>query len=168
MGTPDLFRPDPAHLAAARPAEPCGLGHRVPGYAEGTAAFTLTPRPAAAKTARSLLTTALADWDLSALTSDVSLVVSELVANALLHGAPAVAMRWSIGLRLENRGRSLLCAITDASPRPPATGLPGLTSVSGRGLQLVAGFSDRWGWNLCPCGQGKDVWARFALPAPTT
>jgi hypothetical protein len=79
------------------------------------------------------------------------LVVSELVANAVLHG-------WGhLSLRLLDTGDGLRIEVEDSNPAPPVTtdGHPG--RVGGYGMQIVERLAD-WGWRPSP--SGKVVWAR--------
>jgi anti-sigma regulatory factor (Ser/Thr protein kinase) len=81
----------------------------------------------------------------------VLLLASELVTNAVLHGAAPRRMRFlsdgTAAFRLEvyDGGTGLPVL------RPPPTG-----SQNGRGLQIVQGLTDRWG--ISPDGDGKTVW----------
>ena len=81
-----------------------------------------------------------------------SLVVSELVTNAVVHAksAPEVAATATDG------GLHLDVYDGDRSPpmiRDPADG----GTRGGFGLRIVAALSDRWGWE--PTTSGKRVWA---------
>ena len=85
---------------------------------------------------------------------EAELAVSELVANAVLHGYGPV------GLRLrEDDG--LLIEVEDANPMPPeqVDGHAGRTG--GFGMTIVATFAE-WGWR--PEGSSKIVWARVREP----
>jgi hypothetical protein len=92
---------------------------------------------------------------------DATLVVSELLTNAILHARPLpgarVLVAWAI------RERSLEVAVSDggAMTRPRAT-LPSLSSIGGRGLAIVENLS--WRWGALPNDFGLTVWA--VLPAP--
>ncbi len=80
------------------------------------------------------------------------LVVSELVANAVLHG-------WGhVVLRLFDTGAGLRIEVEDSNPAPPVTadGHPG--RVGGYGMQIIERLAE-WGWR--PAGAGKLVWARM-------
>lgn len=108
--------------------------------------------------ARMLVTEAARRWQLpDAMIENATLVVSELVTNAVLHvGAPLIvaARRSGAGLRIE---------VQDESPRLPIMvstcpeELVETASMTGRGLAVVEASSDRWGAELK--GTGKVVWA---------
>jgi hypothetical protein len=90
---------------------------------------------------------------------DALMVVSELVGNAVRHGAPPIMLRLTV------TRRSLLVSVSDASPRLPrprrVDGVDGLADT-GRGLAIVAALSKGWAARPLP-GDGKVVFAR--LPA---
>lgn len=119
--------------------------------------------------ARELATTTLRRWGLGDLLDDVPLVVSELVTNALRHGlgldrAPVAPDRSAepsraVRLCLARRGRHVVCAVRDPSGSPPVAGPLDDIAESGRGLHLVRGLSQEWGWY--PRDTGKVVWALF-------
>ena len=124
--------------------------------------------------ARRFSAATLHEWGLPDLRDDVELVVSELVTNALSHG---LAARYEaapedshhpdsgqgIRLTLARRGANVICMVEDASGEAPIERHPGGEAEAGRGLQLVASFSRRWGWSRLADG-GKVVWALFQCP----
>jgi len=55
--------------------------------------------------------------------------------------------------------RKVLVLVWDANPQPPALIEAGDYAESGRGLFLVAAFSERWGSYPTPQTGGKVVWA---------
>jgi hypothetical protein len=55
--------------------------------------------------------------------------------------------------------RTVMVLAWDASPQPPALTDAGDDAESGRGLFLVAAFSERWGTYSTPQTGGKVVWA---------
>lgn len=78
------------------------------------------------------------------------LLISELVTNAVVHtGCPAVLrmLFGEPGVRVE---------VADASGRAPARRQAAGDDTGGRGLELVDGLADRWGWQ--PEGAGKRIW----------
>jgi anti-sigma regulatory factor (Ser/Thr protein kinase) len=79
------------------------------------------------------------------------LVVSELVANAVLHGWGDVA------LRLSDTGDGLRIEVEEANPAPPVPTEGHEGRVGGYGMQIVERLAD-WGWH--PSGVGKLVWAQ--------
>ena len=86
------------------------------------------------------------------LCATAALLVSELVANAVLHGGSHAE------LDARTPGGRLRVAVTDKNPKLPRTGLsPDLTAENGRGLILVSTLADRWGVEQTPSG-GKAVW----------
>jgi anti-sigma regulatory factor (Ser/Thr protein kinase) len=83
--------------------------------------------------------------------ADVSIIVGELVANAVLHGAPPIQATVTLDHGI------LRVAVHDhdaemGSPTPDS-----------RGLTIVAGLATDWGVTRDGDG-GKSVWARLPLP----
>ncbi|WP_146173740.1 ATP-binding protein [Saccharothrix carnea] len=89
--------------------------------------------------------------------SDVVLVVSELVSNALRHTATAPL------IRLSGDARRLRIEVVDGSPVPPRLRLS--ASVGGWGLQLVQQLATDWGAHPEP--GGKVVWCEMAAETGT-
>ncbi|MFC8583121.1 ATP-binding protein [Streptomyces sp. NPDC057217] len=91
------------------------------------------------------------------------LIISELVTNAVVHtGCPAVLrMLFAAegGVRVE---------VADTSDCPPKPRRAEGDDTNGRGLELVDGLADRWGWQ--PEGVGKSIWCEVdrapVVPAP--
>lgn len=119
----------------------------------------LDPDPVEAGRARVALTDVLLAWGLELLLDDAVIVVSELVANAIVHTHAPVLLRISV------RDDGVLhLDVSDTSPQPPERRIAGPQDLSGRGLELVDLLADRWGWRSR--GSGKDVWAEFSrVPA---
>jgi anti-sigma regulatory factor (Ser/Thr protein kinase) len=118
-----------------------------------SAEITLDAHPSSVGRARRWLSRQLEEWALEGLDYDVSVVLSELVTNAVLHA------RTEIELKLLYDG-DLRIEVSDASTTMPAPrGLASSTST-GRGLHLVAAMATSWGYE--PRGAGKSVWAVFA------
>lgn len=90
-------------------------------------------------------------WDLGNV-ANAELVVSELVANAVLHGWGHVA------LRLFDTGDGLRIEVEDANPAPPVITEGHANGVGGYGVQIIERLAD-WGWR--PSGEGKIVWAKL-------
>ncbi|GAA3822012.1 ATP-binding protein [Streptomyces chiangmaiensis] len=88
------------------------------------------------------------------------LLVSELVTNAVVHtGCPAVLRLLLTGVRDDASGApagTVRLEVTDASARPPVPRRAMGDETGGRGLELVDGLADRWGWDLE--GVGKRIW----------
>ena len=84
------------------------------------------------------------------------LVVSELVANGVLHG-------WgNVALRLYDTGEGLRIEVEDSNPAPPVATDGHAHRMGGFGMQIVERLAD-WGWR--PTATGKLVWARLRQPA---
>ena len=93
---------------------------------------------------------------------DVTLVVSELVTNALRHALPepgATGPPGQIRLGLLEHGPWLLCAVADSARRRRCRA-PRFLAETGRGLQMICALSDQWGYTE-PSDAGKIVWAMF-------
>ncbi|MFD6042123.1 ATP-binding protein [Streptomyces koyangensis] len=101
-------------------------------------------------------------WQHPRLADDLTLLVSELVTNAVIHGATGRGSHVQVTYALlEDR---LRVEVRDAAGRPKL--LPGQVVRSelrtlGRGLTVVAGVSHRWG--VTPRVIGKSVWFELLL-----
>jgi anti-sigma regulatory factor (Ser/Thr protein kinase)/anti-anti-sigma regulatory factor len=119
--------------------------------------------PAAPSQARQLVTTACREWGLEALLGPASLVISELVSNAVQHAGTDMA------IRVARRGDFLHLSVQDGSRRSPRLDSPadddhhGSLTERGRGLHLVATYTTAWGSNVSP--RGKTVWATLRVPS---
>lgn len=124
---------------------------------EDVAVWTLPEDPVAAGQARSHIRRRLAEWQLDELTMTTELLASELVGNVVRHA------RGPLRLRLI-RSRSLICEVSDGSLTTPRIRRARDTDEGGRGLQLVAMLSQRWGVRYTP--DGKCIWTEQPLPGP--
>lgn len=122
---------------------------------EDIAVWELEAQPSMVPRARGEARAKLSEWGLDELADTVELLVSELVTNALVHGAGA------IGMRLVRLG-SLLCEVVDDGQELPNLCHAAPSDESGRGLQLVSCLSERWGTRRT--GTGKAVWFEHSLP----
>ncbi len=86
------------------------------------------------------------------------LLISELVTNAVVHtGCPAVLRMLLPGVPADAPGPGTVrVEVVDRSARPPAQRHAEGDDTNGRGLELVDGLADRWGWQ--PEGAGKSIW----------
>lgn len=98
------------------------------------------------------------------------LLISELVTNAVVHtGCPAVLRMLfptppsgalgtaaAPGARPRPARETVRVEVADASAQPPAPRHARGEDTGGRGLELVDGLADRWGWQ--PEGAGKRIW----------
>lgn len=85
----------------------------------------------------------------------VLLLVSELVANAVLHA------RSTATVRLDHGEEVLRIEVDDAGSRMPHLVSPGAGDEHGRGLQMVRRLADRYGWTELV--EGKGVWFEIDL-----
>lgn len=119
------------------------------------AAQLTSPRASRLFVARSLL-----DWHLISLVAGASLVVSELVTNAVVHAASTVDVTLS---RADGRIQ-MLVADQGAGHPQPRVDEPEQHVLGGRGLLLVQAVTR--GWGVLPARPGgKTVWAIFDVPA---
>ncbi|MEU6622621.1 SpoIIE family protein phosphatase [Streptomyces litmocidini] len=105
-------------------------------------------------TARAHVEEQLRRWNHPADPFAVTLVVSELVTNALRHGAAPVV------LRLIADGPSLTCEVSDAGQAAPHLRHAKAVDEGGRGLLICASLADNWGVRYVD--GGKTVWAELS------
>lgn len=120
--------------------------------------FTLAQTAASAARARRQVGAFIQTHELCDEPQTAVLIVSELVANAILHGAEPieVAVTGETGkLRIE---------VSDGDTRPPRPDLDvdRVDRPSGRGLLIVNALAQRWGTTLHDFG--KTVWAEVDIP----
>ncbi len=113
------------------------------------------------KLARSWVSKVLEEIGRSDLVDAAQLGVSELVTNALIHSEPPLSVR------VRGTVNHPRIEVVDSSPVPPqrASFVPEIADVDetnlttfGRGLDLVAMMSRRWGSDLAHDGRSKSVW----------
>jgi hypothetical protein len=113
------------------------------------------------KLARSWVSKILSEIGRDDLVDAAQLGVSELVTNALIHSQPPLSVRVRVTVDHPR------IVVVDSSPVPPqrAPNAPEPDEVDdfnlttfGRGLDLVAMMSSRWGSDLAHDGRSKSVW----------
>ncbi|NUU22374.1 MAG: SpoIIE family protein phosphatase, partial [Streptomycetaceae bacterium] len=113
--------------------------------------------PAAVPEVRREAAARLVAWGLEDVAFVTELVVCELVTNAIRYG------REPIHLRLIRDRTLLIVEVSDASNTAPHLRRAHTYDEGGRGLLLVAQFTQRWGTRQST--NGKTIWAEQALPA---
>src|SRR3954451_4627369 len=102
--------------------------------------------------------------DDESLAETLVLLVSELVTNAVVHtGCPAVLRLSLPGVAAESA--TVRLEVADTSDRAPVPRCVDGEATGGRGLALVDGLADRWGWNAD--GAGKRIWCELDRCAAT-
>ena len=139
--------PDPVPTGRARPPR--------------IATHLLGADPGSVRVARDFTVATLHRWSAAERSSDITLVVSELLTNALRHaGSGDTGSRRPVWLGLLQPGPCVLCAVADLSKAAPAPQAPGSLAETGRGCALICALSDQWGYTT-PSETGKVVWALF-------
>lgn len=138
------------------PVQASPIGH--PAYSQ-----TFPCEPSTAEIGRKLVRDALGVWHLDHLADVAALVFSELIANAVRH-TPCHSIRLIVGRPSATRVR---VGVVDRAPsRLPVLGKAGETDESGRGLFLIDGVADRWGYTLHGPDRrpwAKEVWAELLV-----
>jgi len=119
------------------------------------ASWTLSREADVVPRSRRLAAAQLRAWGLDDLEYATSLVVSELVTNAVRYSDGP------IGLRLI-RDRALTCEVSDTSSTSPQLRQAADNDEGGRGLFIAAQLTQRWGTR--PTRRGKTIWTEQALP----
>ncbi|MEH0628473.1 SpoIIE family protein phosphatase [Streptomyces stelliscabiei] len=120
------------------------------------ASWSLPEDPQAAGEARRHIREQLSAWDLDDLTMSTELLASELVGNVVRHAKGPIQLRLL-------RSTDLICEVSDGSLTTPRIRRTTETDEGGRGLQLVAALSQRWGTRYT--ATGKCIWTEQALSA---
>ena len=116
--------------------------------------WLLPGEPSSIGRARQSVVLTCESWGVSGV-KNVELVVSELVANAVLHG-------WGpVSLRVYDTGDGVRLEVEDSNPTPPVEIENQSAGIGGFGMRIVERLAD-WGWR--PSGSGKVVWARMREP----
>jgi anti-sigma regulatory factor (Ser/Thr protein kinase) len=144
-------------MRADRPADDCALmlvrTRALP--ADRVATWDIPADPAMVARARKLAAGQERRWGLASAEYTTELVVSELVTNAIQHGAPPVQLRLI-------RDHTLICEVTDASSTAPHLRRSRTLDEDGRGLLLVCDLTHSWGTRHTT--SGKTIWCQQALP----
>ncbi|WBB63326.1 ATP-binding protein [Streptomyces sp. WMMC500] len=164
MSNPPFFRHAAVSPLSPFPHPPSLTGFGDPPSTAGPAGLTPPAGPAewsfpadpgCVRTARAVVRDTLRTWRLDPLTDVAVLLVSELVTNSMRYASGPV------GLRLRpvggpGAGGGIRVEVSDTLPVPPLLRAAAPDEEGGRGLQLVASVSLRWG-TRCG-GTGKTVW----------
>ncbi|MEQ8147418.1 ATP-binding protein [Streptomyces sp. OP7] len=122
----------------------------------------IRPDPAEVGRARRWARSRLAGSGIGAdepLAETLILLVSELVTNAVVHtGCPAV-LRLSLPGQDAAEEVTVRLEVADRSGRAPVPRCVDGDATGGRGLALVDGLADRWGWSTE--GTGKRIWCEL-------
>jgi anti-sigma regulatory factor (Ser/Thr protein kinase) len=106
------------------------------------------------RAARQFVTETIGRWGYNDVMDDASVVVTELVTNAILHA------RSPFSVIVGSRDGRLRIAVRDANQTLPSRRTPHELQAGGRGLVVIDALADRSGCELTP--DGKVIWAEFA------
>ncbi len=130
---------------------------------ERLAGCRLRRDPAQVGHARRLVHESLARWGLDDHIDYTVLIISELVTNALLHGAG------TISIQLSHTGHDLRIEVHDHSAGRPVRRHVGTGDEGGRGLEVIDGLLGMYdGYRGCTdddTGPGKTVYVVMSLIA---
>jgi anti-anti-sigma factor len=137
-------------------AQAVAAAEKVPSTAPARVRSALPSTTAALAAARQVTRDACVAWGLPHLADDAELIVSEIVANAVLHaGGP-------VDVVLTRRERHLHMSVRDRSPVRPVRSIPDPeTAQGGRGLLLLDAVAS--GWGAAATAEGKTVWATLRI-----
>ncbi|MFF0063215.1 SpoIIE family protein phosphatase [Streptomyces sp. NPDC005279] len=116
--------------------------------------WEVPPDPAEVSRVRAGVADKLEEWGLAEEAFTTELILSELVTNAIRYASGPIRVRLI-------RDHSLICEVSDHSSTSPHLRQAATTDEGGRGLFLVAQFSERWGTRYT--ADGKVIWAEQPL-----
>ena len=125
--------------------------------------LTLTATPKAPGAAREAVRSWLTDRYDQETADTATLLVSELVTNAVVHGAgpgPSLTVDLVADGVLHVAVRDSSCHLPQRHPE-----VPDLEQAGGRGLFLIESFATAWGWE--PLRSGKRVWFEIDCASPS-
>ena len=114
----------------------------------------LAAEPSSAAAARRFTAELLTAWCLPERADTATLLVSELVTNAVLHA------RTECELVVRFADEVLRVEVHDQSPVPPGLRRYQPDAATGRGMLLIETLASAWGTDLS--GEGKQVWFELA------
>ena len=121
------------------------------------AEIEVPPVGSAVQDGRHFATATLTEWAVPPeVVQDATLIVSELLTNAIVYGTPPIR------LRLRKTPEELAIEVDDAASAMPRKLRATPTDLHGRGLAIVADIGSRWAAR--PDGYGKTVWSTLAIP----
>ena len=129
--------------------------------------------PTVPRLARAFSVLVLAGWGLGDLTEDCELIASELTSNVIRSatgpdGHPRYDDQGRLPLLwlrlLAGRMRLRIEVWDNLAPKlgEPVQRHVSTTDESGRGLEIIGGLSQDWGWDYIPGHNAKRVWALLA------
>lgn len=148
------------------PSRGTNQGQPTPAPGEFAMRFTSTPR--GARLARRLVSHRLAAWGYpydSGPNETVTLIASELAANAVRHGrVPGRDFHVRLTAPLGDAGGTIRIEVSDTrTEKRPTLTAAAPDAETGRGLYLVSRLAERWAVGPRPGGgPGKTVWAEIA------
>ncbi|MEU4096614.1 SpoIIE family protein phosphatase [Streptomyces sp. NPDC026673] len=161
---------DKGECADAESVLDCVLRHADPGSepvllaartraldADDVATREVSNDPAAVADARAWTDRLLTDWKLEELAFTTTLVVSELVTNAIRYSTGPIRLRLI-------RDRVLVCEVSDSCSAAPHPRHAAPSDQDGRGLSIVAQLTDAQGTRYTETG--KTVWAEQIITPP--
>lgn len=133
-----------------------GVWRDARGRSSPVAEWSFPAEAGAARTARAAVRETLRGWRLDSAEDITVLLVSELVTNSLRYTSGPIGVRMA-----RTRAGGLLVEVSDPLPDPPRERAAAPDDEGGRGLQLVACTSRRWGTRRGK--SGKTVWFELSL-----
>ncbi|KND32135.1 ATP-binding protein [Streptomyces acidiscabies] len=95
-------------------------------------------------------------WGLNSCVDTATLLISELVTNAIRYGTE------DITFSLSHKAGEITIEVIDGSSEFPQVRQPAADKESGRGMFLVEAMADRWGTSE----DGTRTWCTIAVPQP--
>src|SRR5262249_34991882 len=139
-----------------------GTSRRIPGEVMASSVVFLPHTPSSVSAVRRrLCAELLASGVYQETAEDATVIVSELISNALRHARPLpsgeIRVAWS------RQGELIRLAVSDGGAMTePRRARPTLSSLGGRGLSIVETLSD--GWGVLHEDDGTTVWATLRSP----
>lgn len=122
--------------------------------------------PASVSVARRYLNRELLAWGVAEdVADDATVILSELLSNALRHARPLPGGDGQLKVSWLKIGDTVEVSVTDGgAATEPRKGQPALSSLGGRGLGIVETLSQSWG--VRRDDHGSTVWAHLHAPSP--